>query len=78
MNNNNLNDDAVYLVDGSGYIFRAFFAIKYLRSKSGMPTNAIFGFTKMLLKLLKEHKPKHFVMKYILLIRSIDHLLQKS
>ncbi len=73
MNNNNLNDDAVYLVDGSGYIFRAFFAIKYLRSKSGMPTNAIFGFTKMLLKLLKEHKPKYVAIAFDLKAPTFRH-----
>lgn len=54
-----LNDNTVYLVDGSGYIFRAYFAIRNLSSKKGVPTNAVFGFTNMLVKLLKEHKPKY-------------------
>lgn len=53
-----LDNDTVYLIDGSGYIFRAFFAIRPLRSKSGVPTNAVYGFTTMLHKLLKEHKPQ--------------------
>ncbi len=42
----------VYLVDGSGYIFRAFYAVPPLTTKDGFPTNALFGFTRMLIKLL--------------------------
>lgn len=41
-----------YLVDGSGYIFRAFYAISPLTTSSGFPTNALFGFTRMLKKLM--------------------------
>ncbi len=59
-----LDDKTVYLIDGSGYIFRAFFAIRSLRSKSGVPTNAVFGFANMLIKLLKEHKPKYLAIAF--------------
>ena len=44
----------VYLVDGSGYIFRAFYAVAPLKTKEGFPTNALYGYTRMLLKLLNE------------------------
>ncbi|MCB9729113.1 MAG: DNA polymerase I [Deltaproteobacteria bacterium] len=47
----------LYLVDGSTYIFRAFFAIRSLSSPEGLPTNAVYGFTAMLLKLVREEKP---------------------
>ena len=44
----------LYLVDGSGYIFRAYYAIPPRMSADGTPTNATFGFTNMLIKLLRE------------------------
>ena len=44
----------LYLVDGSGYIFRAYFAIPPRSTSEGVPTNATFGFTNMLIKLLRE------------------------
>lgn len=56
--------ERVYLVDGSGYIFRAFFAISHLSTKDGFPTNALFGFTKMLTKLLKEADSKNVVVVF--------------
>ena len=44
----------LYLVDGSGYIFRAYYAIPTRNTADGTPTNATFGFTNMLIKLLRE------------------------
>ena len=57
-------DDTVFLIDGSGYIFRAYYAVRPLNSKKGVPTNAVYGFTSMLLKLLKEHNPKHIAIAF--------------
>ena len=53
------NDNTLYLVDGSSYIFRAFHAIRGLRNSEGFPTNAAYGFTQMLQKLLEEHDPEY-------------------
>lgn len=47
----------LYLIDGHSYFYRAFHAIKSLSNSKGMPTNAIYGFTNMLFKLLREKKP---------------------
>lgn len=47
----------LYLVDGSGYIFRAFFALPPLSTSRGMPTQAVYGFIRMLFKLIKEEHP---------------------
>ncbi|MBI5656005.1 MAG: DNA polymerase I [Geobacter sp.] len=49
----------LYLIDGSSYLYRAYHAIRHLSSPSGFPTNAIYGFTQMLLKVLKERQPDH-------------------
>lgn len=50
----------LYLIDGSGYIFRAYYAIRPLSTSKGLPTNAIYGFTRMLLKLQKEANPEYW------------------
>ena len=49
----------LYLIDGSSYIYRAYYAIRHLSSPKGFPTNALYGFTQMLLKVLKERRPDH-------------------
>ncbi|MDC1087480.1 DNA polymerase I, partial [Alphaproteobacteria bacterium] len=45
------------LIDGSGYIFRAFYGLPPMTNQDGVPVNAVFGFTKMLLKLIDDLKP---------------------
>jgi DNA polymerase I len=57
-------DKIVYLVDGSSYIYRAYHAIRGLSNSHGLPTNAIFGFTRMLIKLLEDRKPKYLIMLF--------------
>ena len=60
--------DHFYLIDGSGYIFRAYYALPPLTRKSdGLPTGAVSGFCSMLFKLLEDsksnenkNKPTHF------------------
>jgi len=54
----------LYLVDGSGYIFRAFFALPHLSNSRGTPTNATYGFIRMLLKLLKDARPTHIAVAF--------------
>ena len=44
----------VFLVDGSGYIFRAYHALPPMNRRDGTPTNAVFGFCSMLMKLLED------------------------
>lgn len=51
----------LYLVDASNMFFRAFFAIPPLTNEKGMPTNALYGFLAMSLKLIREVKPDYLV-----------------
>src|ERR1700722_7422412 len=48
------------LIDGSGFIFRAFHALPPMNRPDGTPVNAVFGFTNMLARLLKDHAGTHF------------------
>ncbi|MCB0407964.1 MAG: DNA polymerase I, partial [Bdellovibrionales bacterium] len=49
----------LYVVDVSSFFFRAFYAIPHLTSPKGMPTNALYGFLSMTIKLLREIKPDY-------------------
>jgi len=49
----------LFIIDGSSYLYRAFYAIRHLSNAKGLPTNAIYGFVQMLLKVLKEHRPDY-------------------
>lgn len=48
---------ALYIIDGNSYIYRAYYAVRGLTNSSGLPTNAVFGFANMLLKVIKEKSP---------------------
>ena len=50
----------LYLIDGSSYIFRAFYGLRQNLSNSrGLPTNALYGFTTMLMKVIREEQPDY-------------------
>ncbi|MCX8128267.1 MAG: DNA polymerase I [Synergistetes bacterium] len=47
------------LIDGHSLLYRAFYALPPLSTKDGFPTNATYGFIRMLIKLIKQYKPTH-------------------
>jgi DNA polymerase I len=49
----------LFLIDGMSHIYRAFYAVRNLSNSKGIPTNAVFGFTSMLRKLIEEQKPDY-------------------
>ena len=52
------------LIDISSYIYRAFHAIRGLTNSKGFPTNAAFGVTNMLLKVLRERQPRYLALAF--------------
>lgn len=54
----------LFLVDGSNYVYRAFYAIRELSNSKGFPTNAIYGFTKMLMKLCRDWGPDYIAVVF--------------
>lgn len=51
----------LYIIDASGYIYRAYFAIRNMTNAKGESTNALFGFIRSILKLIKDFNPTHLV-----------------
>ncbi|MEO5347410.1 MAG: DNA polymerase I [Magnetococcus sp. YQC-9] len=54
----------LFLMDGSGFLFRAFYGVRNLARRDGFPTNAIFGFLKMIRKVVHDHKPEYLAMVF--------------
>ncbi len=59
-----LKDKTLCLVDGSNLLYRAFYAIPELSNSKGLTTNAIYGFTTMLMKLLRDHRPDYMAVVF--------------
>lgn len=56
--------DEIYLIDGSAYIYRAYHAIAPLTNSSGVATNAVLGFVKMVQKLINDTRPKYLAITF--------------
>jgi len=54
----------LFIIDGNSYIYRAFYAIRNLSTSSGLPTNAVFGFANMLMKVIKEKAPDRLAIAF--------------
>ncbi len=52
-------EKTIYLIDGTAYIHRAYHAIRGLSNSKGLPTNATFGFARMMLKLIEDRQPQY-------------------
>lgn len=56
-----MNDSQVFIIDALNYIFRAYYAVPPINTPSGMPKNAIVGYTRTLLRILREQQPEYLV-----------------
>src|SRR3954454_18952645 len=55
---------SLFLIDGSNNVYRSYFAIRGLTNSSGLATNAVYGFTTTLKKLLKDHQPDYIAVAF--------------
>jgi DNA polymerase-1 len=62
--NDNKKRKTLYLIDGPNMAFRAFYAIGGMSNSQGLPTNALFGFTNMLLKLIRDERPDYLAITW--------------
>lgn len=61
------------LIDGNNIAYRAFFALPPLSNKKGQQTNAVYGFTQMLLRLIHDEKPTHIAIAFDAAKRTFRH-----
>ncbi len=65
--------EKLVLIDGNSLLNRAFYATPVFTTKDGQPTNAIFGFTKLLLKILTDVKPEYIIVAFDLKAPTFRH-----
>ena len=68
----------LYLVDGTSYIHRAYHAYEIWPTRGGLPTNAVYGFTRMLLKLLSDHAPQYLAVVFDTKGKTFRHRLYED
>ena len=56
--------DKLILIDGNSLLNRAFYAMKLFTTRDGLPTNGIFGFVKLLFKIIDDEKPQYFAVVF--------------
>ncbi len=54
-----MSSPRLFLIDGMSHIYRAYYAIRNLSNSKGLPTNAVYGFTTMLRKIIQDEKPEY-------------------
>ncbi len=70
--------EPIYLVDGSAYIYRAYHAITPLTNSTGLPTHAVYGFTNILLRLIREKEARQLAVAFDLKGPTFRHELYKD
>lgn len=62
MNKENISHNTVFLIDGSGFLYRAYYSMRPLHTSKGVTVQAVYGFCRMLKKLIDKYKPEHMVL----------------
>ncbi|MCS7280875.1 MAG: DNA polymerase I [Desulfobacterota bacterium] len=68
----------LFLVDGNSFLYRAYYATPFLATSRGVPTNATYAMTNMILKLLKEQKPDLLFVVFDSKVPSFRHKISKE
>lgn len=56
--------EKIFILDALGYLFRSYYAIRNLSKPTGESTNALYGFIRALLKVIKDFNPTHLVVVF--------------
>ncbi len=67
--------DKLILIDGNSLLNRAFYAIRLFTTKDGQPTNGVFGFMKLLFKIIEDESPTHLAVAFDLHAKTFRHHL---
>ena len=70
--------EKLVLIDGNSLLNRAFYATPVFTTKDGIPTNAVFGFVKLLLKIISDKKPTHIVVAFDVHAPTFRHKMYDS
>lgn len=73
MQDNGSRRHKLIAIDGNSLLYRAFFAMRHLSTADGQPTNAVYGFTMMLLRLLQEERPDSIVVAFDAPVKTFRH-----
>ena len=72
------NKDFFIIVDGSSYLYRAFYALPHLKNSAGLHTGAIVGFANMTQKILSDYQPKYISMIFDARGKNFRHKIYKE
>ena len=70
--------EKMILIDGNSLLNRAFYATPPFTTKDGLPTNGIFGFIKLILKIISDKKPTYFAVAFDLKAPTFRHKCMPS
>lgn len=70
--------EKLVLIDGNSLLNRAFYATPLFKTKDGLPTNGVFGFIKLMLKIIEDKKPTHFAVAFDLRAPTFRHKMYES
>ncbi len=71
----NKSETPVYIIDGSSFLYRAYYSVRPLTTKQGVQVNAVYGFCRMIKKLIDSYDPSHVVLVWDSKGKTVRHEL---